>query len=215
MVDHDKASIPIPDPTALTTAALDRQISSLKELLFTRLDNSSRENEVFIDRILELGNKVKEEVRHLENLHNEKFAGITLQFLERDTRAERADRDGKAALAAALQAAKEAVTEQNKSAALAIEKSSAATAKQMDQQGIQIATATQALEDKISGVKELINKLDSRITSIESLSIGRSSSVTESRAVGGYVVAAAGVAFGILVGIVSLVVTFMRESVIK
>src|SRR5580658_3724506 len=61
------------------------------------------------------------------------FAGIQTQFIERDTRVEQTAKGSKEALDAALQAAKEAVGEQNKSNSVAIAKSEAATNKQMDQ----------------------------------------------------------------------------------
>jgi hypothetical protein len=73
-------------------------------------------------------------MRHLESLidekfqtirskFEEKFASIDKQFLDRDTRVEQMAKASAEALSAALQAAKEAVGEQNKSSALSINKS--------------------------------------------------------------------------------------------
>src|SRR5665213_4442028 len=57
---------------------------------------------------------------------------IEIQFAERDKRADQAAKDSKSAVDAAFAAAKEAVSEQNKSSALAISKSETATTKQID-----------------------------------------------------------------------------------
>lgn len=113
---------------------------------------------------------VKEEVDHLRVLHEEKFASIAVQFAERDTRTEQTSRDSKVAVDAALQAAKEAVGEQNKSSALAIAKSETATTKQIDQIGSLISTTSNAFNDKVDDIK-------GRLTIIEGKALGGSASL--------------------------------------
>lgn len=87
MTDHPRSghiTTPVPDPTLLTTEALTREITALKELVFTRIES-------------------------LKDVNNEKFQSIQTQFLERDTRANQTAKDNKLAVDAALNAAKEAV----------------------------------------------------------------------------------------------------------
>jgi hypothetical protein len=116
----------------------------------------------------------------LQRLHEEKFRSVAIQFVERDTRTEQTSRDSKVAVDAALQAAKEAVGEQNKSSAMAIAKSEAATTKQIDQIGVIIQTNTAGFNDKIDDIK-------SRLTIIEGKATG------------------AGNLWGIIVGVAGLV----------
>src|SRR4030095_3859037 len=59
-----------------------------------------------------------------------------------------------------------AVGEQNKSSALAIAKSEAATTKQIDQLSVLIQTMTKAFDDKISDLKDRFNRLEGHGTGI-------------------------------------------------
>ena len=68
-----------------------------------------------------------------------------------------------------MQAAKEAVAEQNRSFALATGKSETATMKQIDALGLAIQTANKGLDDKIADMKD-------RLTSIEGMDLGSSRS---------------------------------------
>jgi hypothetical protein len=96
----------------------------------------------------------------LQELHDEKFNSIQKQFTERDTRTEQTYKDSKVAVDAALQAAKETVGEQNRSAALSIAKSETSTNKQIDQLGVLITTTVQGLNDKIDDLKERLTRLE-------------------------------------------------------
>lgn len=109
--------------------------------------------------------RMDEKIASLKSVHDERFASIETQFLERDTRTEQTSKDSKVAVDAALQAAKEAVGEQNKSSALAIAKSEAATTKQIDQIGVIIQTTTKGVDDKIDDIK-------GRLQAIEGQKIG-------------------------------------------
>ena len=146
--------------------------------------------------------EVSASVRHLQELHAERFNSIGTQFLERDTRAEQTSRDSKVAVDAALQAAKEAVGEQNKSSALAIAKSEAGTTKQIDQIVVLINTTTKSLSDLLTttttSLNDKIEDMKSRLTTIE----GRSKASGD---VWGYVVGAIGVfiAMAALAGLVA------------
>lgn len=126
-------------------------------------------------------------VNALQNLHDEKFVSIQTQFRERDTRAEQTAKDNKTSIDAALQAAKEAVSEQNKSNTLAIDKSEAAFTKQIDQIGTLIATTKEAIDGQINDMK-------TRLTTIESHGSGVKDGF-------GYIVGGV----GLLVGVLSVV----------
>jgi hypothetical protein len=103
----------------------------------------------------------------VRSLMQEKFDSIKVQFAERDTRTEQTAAGVKIAVDAALQAAKEAVAEQNRSFALATGKSETATMKQIDALGLAIQTANKGLDDKIADMKD-------RLTRIEGMDLGSS-----------------------------------------
>jgi hypothetical protein len=132
-------STPVPDPTALTTAALFREIEHLKEIVFARLDGNER-------------------------ITAERFHSIQVQFAERDTRAEQSGRDSKTAVDAALQAAKEAVGAQTAANDRAIAKAEAATAEQIRQLAALSQTANTAQTDKIDDLKDRITRAEGALT---------------------------------------------------
>ena len=154
---------PVPDPTVLTTEQLLRENKWLRELIEGRLDGMDRAVEQVQQSILDkIPSEIDLRVEHLKELHDEKFASIQTQFEERDTRTEQTSRDSKVEVDAALQAAKEAVGEQNKSSALAISKSEAATTKQIDQQAVLITNVNAALDSKINDIKDRLNTIEGR-----------------------------------------------------
>jgi hypothetical protein len=165
-------STPVPDPTVLTTAALAQAIAALREILEARIDGQEArmdgQKAVFearlngMDKAITLLQDIADKlplqidgkVRNLERFHEEKFESVQTQFRERDVRSERESKDNKVAVDAALQAAKEAVTEQNKSNAVAQSKSEASFTKQIDQISTFITSAVKGLDDKINDLKE-------------------------------------------------------------
>jgi len=164
-------SRPDPDPTTLTTQSLYREVNALHDLikseanatssgLAARLDGADRERLHLQAQIDMFPTEASRRIDTLRVLHQEKFDSIQVQFTERDTRTEQTSRDSKVAVDAALQAAKEAVGEQNKSSALAIAKSEASTTKQIDQQGLLIASSTQGLDDKIDDIKDRLTRIE-------------------------------------------------------
>jgi hypothetical protein len=132
-------SRPVPDPTALTTEALHREVLQLRELLETFIRGENRVTE-------------------------ERFQSIATQMdlIERQ-RVEQKE-DTKAAVDAALAAAKEAVKEQTTSSDLAIAKSEAATTKSIDQLGDKFDTAVDGLRREIGDVKERVSAMETKLT---------------------------------------------------
>jgi hypothetical protein len=208
---------PIPDPTVLTTQQLLRELTALKELVFTRLDGMDEATRLIqaqqvrvpteVDRAVQnlrellesrfVAFELRFEERNVEKLYDEKFHSIETQFKERDTRTEQTSKDSKVAVDAALQAAKEAVGEQNKSSALAIAKSEASTAKQIDQLQTLITTTSNNSDEKIADLKE-------RLTRIEGMTGGSEAAKKNLHDNSSVYIALAALVVAIIVGAVSV-----------
>lgn len=178
MVENPQ-NIPIPDPSTLTTEQLRRELASLREILETRLAGMDRATDLQAEGLASLTKYFEDQLRHqhadrldqlaalrealegqigmVRAVMNERFAAVDTRFAERDTRTEQAAQEARISLDAALAAAKEAVSEQNKANTLAIDKSDATTQKQIDSIGDQMTTAIKFLEDKIA---DLTGRLD-------------------------------------------------------
>lgn len=161
------------DPSTLTTAQLLREIGSLKELLLTRIEAVEDGIKVAHQDFVRVPTDVQNVVSHVrevleiriedaENLKDEKFANIEKRLdLVEQSRVEQ-KKDTATAVDAALKAAKEAVQEQNSSNVLAINKSEAATTKQIDQQAELIRQISKGFDEKISDIKERLGKSDGK-----------------------------------------------------
>jgi hypothetical protein len=183
------------DVTDQPAPILPRDIASLRELIEARLDGYDKAIVV----LQEIANSqptpglVMAAVDKLEAVNAEKFAGITTQFKERDTRTDQSAAATKIAVDAALQAAKEAVAAQNTASAQAIAKSEAATTKQIDAIANLITAQTKATDEKVDDVK-------GRLLAIEGQKIGEKETRTDSRQGNrdsfAYVAGAVGMLFG-------------------
>lgn len=195
--------LPNPDPTVLTTQQLlreienakaitDREVAAAKATLEARLNGMDKAITLIqaaVDR--------SPTIAEIFAKFTEKFLSIETQFRERDTRTEQTSRDSKVAVDAALQAAKEAVGEQNKSNGLAIAKSEASTTKQIDGILTLIATTTKAQDDKITDLKDRLQLAENRATGMMQHSKGLADGW-------GYIVGA----LGLLIGIWAIVSKF-------
>ena len=187
---------------------VDTTLRDLKEIAETRFVGMDRA----IDLLQDIQNRVPmitdEKVNQLRSLHQEKFDSIAVQFAERDTRTEQTAAGVKIALDAALQAAKEAVAEQNRSFALATGKSETATMKQIDALGLAIQTANKGLDDKIADMKD-------KLTRIEGMDLGsnrhREQQLGERAATHGGNQNMIAIAAAILAAL-AIVLTFMHSS---
>ena len=173
-------SRPNPDPTVLTTEQSERmkdvlrreilasreivesKLLGIKTVFDTRLEAMDKAIELFHRQTDMFPAKVLTGVDNLKTLHQEKFDSIATQFQERDTRTEQTSRDSKVAVDAALQAAKEAVGEQNKSNALAIAKSEATFTKQIDQIGVLVTSMGKGFDDKVDDIKSRLQAMESQ-----------------------------------------------------
>lgn len=165
---------PDPDPTILTTENLRREIANLKEQINSRLDLNDKA--IAIDRVSNdaaIGNLhelILANIETLEKVTAQRFDGIAIQFTERDKRTEQLSLADKTAIAAALQAQKEAAGAQNESNAASVLKQEAAFTKLLDQ--------TQALfQTSMSALTTQINDLKSRLDTGE----GRGMATSESK----------------------------------
>jgi hypothetical protein len=129
---------PIPDPTALTTQQLLRELGALRELIGARLDGMDRAATVLSETVNRTPTVIQTEISHVRELVDERFTSIALQFRERDTRTEQAAKAGKEALDAALLAAKELVTQQNEANRGEAAKTEQNFTKQIDAQAARI-----------------------------------------------------------------------------
>lgn len=212
--DAPDVVVPQPDPTSLTTAQLVREIAALREILdskiegkseivgarFDGMDRAIKLLQVIFDRV---PSDIDKAVATLERLHEEKFRSIATQFSERDVRAEQTSRDSKVAVDAALQAAKEAVGKQNEASDRAISKSETATTKQIDQQGLLIASVERLLKDSIDETKE-------RVTRIESQGIGEKTAKVTQQTSNTGLVGIVGLVIGSLIALASLLYAIMK-----
>jgi hypothetical protein len=150
------------DPTKLTQEAVDRSLEAYR-----------RENDVrtqsLVQQMEALFRAALAETRRVDEVHGQRFAGIQTQFEERDDRAQQlaadterqatklaADSDLK--LNAALAAQKEAAAEANKSSALAIGKSEAATKEQQNADRILFSSRLDAVTKEVGEVRRQVDK---------------------------------------------------------
>jgi hypothetical protein len=158
MAGDDPRNGSIPGPAYLTTEELRRDVSALREILQARLDGMDRATVVLSETVNRTPTAIQLAVSHLQELHDEKFTGISLQFAERDVRTDKAATASKEALDAALLAAKELVAQQNEANAAAADKAEQTTIKQIDQIGLRIDTMQKALDDRLTELKERIDR---------------------------------------------------------
>jgi hypothetical protein len=185
----------IPGPPYLTTEELRRDVSALREILQARLDGMDRATVVLSETVNRTPTAIQVAIANLQALHDEKFKAIAQQFVERDTRTDQAAKASKEALDAALLAAKELVSQQNEANAQAADKAEQSTIKQIDQIGIRIDTTQKGLEDRLTELKERVDRGEGSI-------VGASGQKSESRLNVGTLIAVVGLVVSILVFII-------------
>ena len=130
-------SVPVPDPTKLTTDAVALAKQEIKDFFDVQIAGLVKEETRMRAIIDEIPTLTDDKLRHLRELLEEKFVGVKTEFTMRDI-----------ALAAAFKAAEAAVKSQNESNTLAIDKAGAAFTKQID-----------SLDEKIDDLKARISDL--------------------------------------------------------
>jgi len=161
------------DPSYLTTVALAEAIRNVEEKFGTRLDAMDKAQSLFhddlvrvptaVDRaVLQLRELVEDKIDKLSDVTDEVFKRIDVQFVERDKRTEQLALASSTAIAAALQAAKEAVGAQNSSNSIAIAKSESATAESLKQLQTLFQTAIGSATTQINDLKSRLDKGEGR-----------------------------------------------------
>jgi hypothetical protein len=140
---------PPANPSPLTTAALFREISHLKDSLTVRIDALQRESNLFREDIKRVPTEVQREVGNLKELHEEKIKGVAKQLVDYK-------QVGADALAAALQTTKELTAAQDVANATALEKSQ----KTIDQR---LSDLAKLLESRVDAMRTELATLKSRL----------------------------------------------------
>jgi hypothetical protein len=157
----------------LTTAQLLRENEWLHSLLNAKIDALTKQIELLqveIDRRLAAS---AEPIAHLQALHDEKFKslgaetdtkflGVQTQFIERDRRTEQLSLADKTAIAAALQAQKEAAGAQNETNAAANAKTETNFTKLIDQGQTLLLEVRRNTEAQITDLKSRLDKGEGR-----------------------------------------------------
>jgi hypothetical protein len=130
-------------------------LEKIMQLLDKALNRAPREADELRQR---LQTDIQIAVDGLRLLHEERFNAIQQQFNERDTRGDQEKKASKEALDAALLAQKESVAQQNDANTTAATKSETSFTKQIDQIGTLIATLEKSLTDRITELKERIDR---------------------------------------------------------
>jgi hypothetical protein len=168
-----RGSIPIPDPTLLTTQQLYREIaiirtlvddrtSSVREVTDIRFKGLDTAIKLLSDNIIELTDRAVHEAKTLQARLDEKFKSVQIQFEERDKRSEQRAFADTTAVVAALQAQKDAVNSQNVANAAAASKSEVAFTKQIEQIQTILNTITESTNDKIMDIKARMGASEGR-----------------------------------------------------
>lgn len=204
-----------PDPTVLTTAALIREIASLKEIVFTRLDGMDRAILLFNENITRVPTDTDKQIGHLYTLtlekfttvdakfdaYTERFKAIFDKFIEIEVKRVENKVDSSTGIAAALQAQKELVAQQNTSNALAITKSETGMLEQLKQLQALLAAEAKALDGKIADNKDRITTFEQRIVGQTTANMATQGSQTQWVGIIGLIlgtlIALAGTALGI------------------
>ena len=163
----DKATESFKSDLVRVPTELDKQIAQLKELIWARIQTIEAQfssHATAIDAALKAADGSHAERGKTLDV---RFASVQTQFAERDVRVKQEAQAATTAVAAALQAQKEAAGEQNKSLITAIDKQERSTANQLEQQRIVLGSIEKSINDKIT-------ELGSRMTRAEGTGIGRS-----------------------------------------
>jgi cobalamin biosynthesis Mg chelatase CobN len=170
-------------------------------------------------RLKELDNLhivIRDEVGHLERLHDQKFVKVDATFLERDKLASRESDLNKVALdaafkaqqeavAAALKAQQEAAARQDEANQKAIDKSEAATEKT-------ITTNQELAQSRLDALTKALDETKVRITVIEAVKSGNVEQKSEGRQSTAALVAIAGFAIMSILFLITIVGFIMEIS---
>ena len=188
--DRDRYGQVTSDPSALATAALQREIKHLSDrmdlkiegvvtALTTRLDAIDRATMVFTDNLVRVPTEVQKAIASEHALTLEKFAGVEQQFVALRASMEKSERVTKIAVDAALEAQTKANAAQAENFLLSSSKTEANFTKQID------------------GQMGIIGDIKERLTVIEARAMGQAGQKTEQNTTSHLVIAIIGIALSI------------------
>jgi len=160
---------PIPDPTILTTQALYREVSALRELIEQQVRSAAIRSQEGRDAIKA---RIDAAIESRDELDTEKDKRITQQFDLVERQRVEQKKDTKDAVDAALTAQKEAVREQTSASERAIQKSETATLKQLDQITLTFKADIDAARRSLDEAKERISDVDRKVETIAARQVG-------------------------------------------
>ena len=168
-----EGSRPVPDPTILTTQALEREISSLRTYIDSqnqtqdeRLRGIDKATALRLDIIHSIIPDVEKLIAYERLLTEGKFESVAQQFKERDTRSERESRDNALKVDAAFAAQEKQAAATNEANQKAIDKSEAATNESIKKADDTGKAANAALADKIDDIKTRIGIIDATMVGL-------------------------------------------------
>jgi len=172
---------PNPDPSILTTENLRREIDNLKELLESQQGAQDRTIASIQHNIDGRQAQIDAAIVHITTLFEVKFEGVEKQFVERDKRTEHLSIADKTAIAAALQAQKEAAGATNESNSIAINKMENNFTTLINKGESLLQSVQKNLDDKIADLKTRFDTGEGQnrgktagISSIGALAVGSS-----------------------------------------
>lgn len=212
----EQRNVRVNDPSEITTAIIQREIAHLSDrvdlridgvilALEARVDAIDKATTVFSENLVRVPTEVQKAVANLQMLMEEKFAGIQVQFRERDERVKQTALDTKVAVDAALQAAEKAVGKQTEAFALSAAKSEAAFAKQADQQITLAQTTSGALRDQLEDLK-------ARVTRIEAAAQGQTGQKAEQHQSSSLVISVIGIGLAIISVLITVGVLLIKAG---
>ena len=166
---------PVPDPTILTGALVDRLQESMRreidfrlQIINTRLDAIDTATRLMQDWRETLPGRLDDAMSCYKDVVNQRFKtteerfhlvevqfqNVQSQFLERDTRSDMMAQSGEKNIASALAAAKELVSAQNIASANAIDTNGRDTDKRIDTTVQLLQSTTAALDERIAALTE-------------------------------------------------------------
>ena len=149
---------PVPDPTELTRQLVHHEALQILAKIETRLDGMDKAAEVLSATVNKVPTQLDREMNRIADLTTERMSNIQRQFSDCDGRQAAASAAADRAINAALAAAHDAVTAQYQSSQKAIDKSDAATVKQIDGIIERLNTQGRTLDDKITEVKDRLGR---------------------------------------------------------
>jgi hypothetical protein len=191
----ERVDLQVQERAAATATALTASEQAINAALITAKEAVAAQNQLIMAQL-----------SRSDSVSAERFERIDVQFTERDKRTEQLSLASSTAIAAALQAAKEAVGEQNRSSALAIAKSENSTTEALRQLQTLFQTASKGTDDKI-------NDLKGRLDRGEGLQIGTREQHVDQRTNTGQMIATAVMFSGLLSVIIAIAALLIHRTV--